>query len=285
MKKKSSLQERLLMATIFVPTIVLIILFDFDNYPLLNLAIAFFSGVASLEMSGLLKKAFNISISPIFAFFLGVYSVFITYILSFLGFQRYFWDIFLLSYLLITFCLSLFLLNNKEKTVKDLFEKVISVPIISFYPSLLFIYTTRISFLEKAPYFLMLLAFIVFLNDSFAYIFGSLLGKKLPGSLKVSPKKTIVGFIGGVFATVLSLTISKSSFGLFSTIPFWALIIIGILMGILVIWGDLLESAFKRRADIKDSGTLVKGRGGVLDSVDSFFFIAPFYYYFILLFG
>lgn len=285
MKKKSSLGERLLTAFVFVPFIILLILYDFAFYPLLNLGLAFFSGMAAVEMKGFLKKSFNISISNSFAFFLGVYPLFLNYILNVFetrALYLFISGILLVSLLCISFVLSLSLLNNKEKTIHSLFEKIIAIPIISFYPTTLFLYVSRLTLLDNATPFLLLLGFMVFMNDSLAYFFGVSLGKLIPGSLKVSPKKTLVGFLGGILGTVGSFMVFKLFFGLFPNISNVSAIFISIFMGILVIWGDLLESAFKRRSDIKDSGTLIKGRGGVLDSVDSFFFIAPFYYYFVL---
>lgn len=285
MKKKSSLGERLLTAFVFIPLIIILIFFDFKFYPLLNLGLAFFSGMACIEMIRFLRKSFSISISDPFAFFLGIYPIFLNYALSFLGKSYYLLEFLLVSLVFFSFFLSLFLINNKDKTIHDLFKKVIAIPILSFYPATLFLYVSRLTFLDNSTLFILLLGFIVFMNDSLAYFFGVSLGKLIPGSLKVSPKKTLIGFLGGILGTVGSFIIFKLFFGLFPNLSNLSAIFISIFMGILVIWGDLLESAFKRRSDIKDSGTLIKGRGGVLDSVDSFFFIAPVYYYFILLFG
>jgi phosphatidate cytidylyltransferase len=183
---------------------------------------------------------------------------------------------------LIAFVVSLSLLNNQESSVEKLLSQVASIGILFLYPSLPFVYATRLTFLPDSLGYLLLLAFLVFTNDSFAYLFGRLFGKWIPGSLKVSPNKTIVGFLGGILGTVISL-VGAWFFGLLS-LPLWGVILMGIPLGIAVIWGDLLESAFKRRAGVKDSGTLIRGRGGILDSADSFFFVAPVYYYFVLWF-
>lgn len=77
----------------------------------------------------------------------------------------------------------------------------------------------------------------------------------------MSPSKAIVGFLGGALRTVLSLMGASYA----GVLPFniTTAILVGILLGFAISWGDLLESSFKRRAGIKDSGGFIKGRGGV----------------------
>ena len=124
-----------------------------------------------------------------------------------------------------------------------------------------------------------ILSLIIFIwvNDSFAFFVGKNLGKrKLFES--VSPKKTIEGFLGGVFFTLITAFL-VSYFCDFLSLT--NLIVISLIASILGTIGDLVESKFKRQANTKDSGTIMPGHGGILDRLDSLLFVAPFVYLYI----
>jgi phosphatidate cytidylyltransferase len=137
---------------------------------------------------------------------------------------------------------------------------------------------------------LMVVTFLLmgFGNDSVAWAAGMLFGKNNRGVVAVSPNKSVAGFVGGL---VCSMAIGGLAAGLYSGMPevkAWlpggnvagvcAGIVLGLLTGIAGSLGDLAESALKRAAGVKDSGKLIMGRGGVLDSVDSLAFAAPVFY-------
>jgi len=124
-----------------------------------------------------------------------------------------------------------------------------------------------------------ILSLIIFIwvNDSFAFFVGKNLGKrKLFES--VLPKKTIEGFLGGVFFTLITAFL-VSYFCDFLSLT--NLIVISLIASILGTIGDLVESKFKRQANTKDSGTIMPGHGGILDRLDSLLFVAPFVYLYI----
>jgi len=121
---------------------------------------------------------------------------------------------------------------------------------------------------------LMWFALIVFGNDSLAWLAGVTLGKHR-GIFAVSPNKSLEGLVAGMSG---SIGFSYAGAFLFpSVVPrnWLALGIIGMACGIAVVVGDLFESAIKRAGSVKDSGTIVPGRGGMLDSYDSLLFAAP----------
>lgn len=118
---------------------------------------------------------------------------------------------------------------------------------------------------------------IIWTNDSFAYLVGKNFGKNKLFE-KVSPKKTIEGFTGGLIFSIIAGFIISKYITLFSTTN-W--IIISIIVSIFGTLGDLVESKFKRQAKIKDSGNIMPGHGGLLDRLDSLFFLAPFVYLYI----
>jgi len=118
-----------------------------------------------------------------------------------------------------------------------------------------------------------LLAFfiILWLNDTGAYLIGSKFGKTKLFE-RISPKKTWEGTIGGaIFAFIAAYVISLYFKGL--SMPEW--IIFAVITVVFGVYGDLVESWLKRRAGIKDSGTIMPGHGGLLDRFDSTFFAAP----------
>ena len=118
---------------------------------------------------------------------------------------------------------------------------------------------------------------MTFACDSIAWFFGILFGKNNRGLIKASPKKSIAGFIGG-FAG--SLCIGFIVYFLFKEFRNFLpqLIIISLLTAAAAIIGDIVESILKRAADIKDSGKIILGRGGILDSMDSLLFAIPVFY-------
>ena len=116
-------------------------------------------------------------------------------------------------------------------------------------------------------------------SDIGSFFIGKKYGKKSLSS--ISPGKTIEGLLGGICCSILTGT-------LFTFLFNWSNpILIGILFGILVslmgLVGDLIESMMKRDAKIKDSGNLLPGHGGMLDRIDSYIFIPSIIYYAILI--
>jgi len=130
-------------------------------------------------------------------------------------------------------------------------------------------------------YYAFVLAIFVFIwvNDTFAFLTGITLGKhKLLE--RISPKKTIEGFIGGVFFTVLA-GVGFSLFYTEYTIYFW--IGFALIASLFATLGDLFESLIKRTYKIKDSGTLIPGHGGILDRIDSLLIVVPAIYVYLLI--
>jgi phosphatidate cytidylyltransferase len=115
---------------------------------------------------------------------------------------------------------------------------------------------------------------VVFAGDTFAYLSGLLWGNKklMPA---ISPKKTVVGSLGGLVGSVVA-AISCSLF--LPEMPTFLVITLGSLTGAVGQSGDLFESMLKRVADKKDSGRLLPGHGGVLDRLDGVLFAAPVFY-------
>jgi len=130
------------------------------------------------------------------------------------------------------------------------------------------------------PWFLpLLIVCSIWINDTMAYIVGSLIGKR-PLS-KISPKKTWEGTMGGIILATITtgLIFSNINAGIirsyhfeFLTTPLYIIAAIAAIFGT---FGDLLESKLKRMAGVKDSGSLMPGHGGFLDRFDSLILAIP----------
>lgn len=116
-----------------------------------------------------------------------------------------------------------------------------------------------------------LLIFSIWINDTMAYFVGSLIGKT-PFSL-ISPKKTWEGTIGGAILCCLVIGFAGSRL---LDVPLSAALVISGIAAVFGTLGDLLESKFKRMANVKDSGTIMPGHGGFLDRFDSLLLATPF---------
>jgi len=115
---------------------------------------------------------------------------------------------------------------------------------------------------------------LIWVYDSFAYLTGKLFGKhKMFPAL--SPKKSWEGFAGGALMTALLSFLFGPRFIDLTSLQ-WAMT--GLILSIAAMLGDLLESKFKREFQVKDSGQLIPGHGGILDRFDSLFFAVPVIY-------
>ncbi len=128
--------------------------------------------------------------------------------------------------------------------------------------------------LQEGGILLLMALFITWANDTFAYLVGSAIGKhRLAPS--ISPNKSVEGALGGIGGAVLvNLVI-----GHLGGIEPLGVVFVAIIGGIAAQIGDLSESKLKRLFEVKDSGALFPGHGGVMDRIDSLLFCLPAVYY------
>jgi len=119
--------------------------------------------------------------------------------------------------------------------------------------------------------------FLVWASDTGAYFVGSKFGKHRLFE-KISPKKSWEGFFGGIALAAITGYFLAHYFTELSTSQ-W--IVCGILAAITGTAGDLVESMFKRKAGVKDSGKILPGHGGILDRFDAYFFVIPSVYFYL----
>ena len=165
-----------------------------------------------------------------------------------------------------------------SKPFEKSIQRVCSAVFVIFYPGLLLIFISAMTRWPSASNIIAVFLLMVFLCDSLAWLFGILFGKGNRGFVPASPNKSIVGFIGGLIAATaagwLAFELFPSAFGK----SLGGSLLTGLCTGLAAIIGDLIESIFKRSAEVKDSGALILGRGGILDSIDSILFAAPIFY-------
>jgi phosphatidate cytidylyltransferase len=149
----------------------------------------------------------------------------------------------------------------------------------TFYITSGFIFLILIAFNfgDYNPQIILGIFLLIWTNDSFAYLIGKNFGKQKL-FVSISPKKTIEGFLGGVFfSAIISYFITL----LAPSLSFSNWLIISVLVSVFGTLGDLVESKYKRQASVKDSGKIMPGHGGMLDRLDSAIFAAPFIYLFL----
>ena len=133
----------------------------------------------------------------------------------------------------------------------------------------------------EGPYYVLYFVLVTKFSDCGAYAVGSLIGrhKMIP---RVSPGKTWEGFGGAVVvSTAASVIFARLAGSHLAGMTLAHSIILGILLSIAAVVGDLIESLFKREAGLKDSGSMFPGIGGILDLLDSLLFNAPIMYLYL----
>ncbi|MBF0440738.1 MAG: phosphatidate cytidylyltransferase [Oligoflexales bacterium] len=159
------------------------------------------------------------------------------------------------------------------RSIESSFGRMLSLLIIVCYTVIPWIFIWDLYRMSPNGKSLIFALFIVICSDTGGYFGGRLLGKrKLAPS--ISPNKTVEGalaaLISSTFGAYFSAEILNINLG-----SCWVLFVIGFFGGIFTQLGDLVESLFKRFAEVKDSGTIFPGHGGLLDRVDGLFFAAP----------
>lgn len=236
-------------------------------------------GSGLFEFYRMVERDTSHAISKTFNILHGV-AIFISVFLYLEEINAYLLPVFVLSYLLILITSSIFLRRTDilHGIIYSVFGQIyITMPLsllmfISYSPGL------AVNEYDWVP----VLALFVFLwvNDTAAYFFGSLIGKhKLIEH--ISPKKSVEGFVAGIVFTMLASLIfywiDPSS-----PISFWmGFALVVALFGTL---GDLFESLIKRTCNVKDAGDLIPGHGGILDRIDSLLVAVPALFLYLLLF-
>jgi phosphatidate cytidylyltransferase len=176
---------------------------------------------------------------------------------------------------------SLWVRNPKD--LAFLSRRISSSLLIVIYPALLLSFIVRMTAFQHARWVLLFFFAMSFANDITAYLAGMFLGRGTRLGYAVSPNKSAVGFVAGILASIAIALLFRAFVPDLLPIGYTLTALIGAAAGVLTIAGDLVESALKRSVGVKDSGGIIPGRGGVLDSIDSWLLTAPMIYFVFLL--
>lgn len=262
----SNLFKRTCTCVLGVPALFALIYFlPMYNFIGITVLVAVLTLLGTIEMSKLVLKEVHY-----IAFLSWIYTIFPE------DFSEYF-----LVFIIIN-CLCLSIKGGEKDNFKSSIDKCAKLVFICIYPAFFMRFLVRFFALSNVNAFVIFLYLVlVFSNDIFAYVFGMLFGKNNRGIFKVSPKKSVAGFIGG-FLSCIGICFLYT-FLLQNQLPrtylFGEKLLIAILVSVLANMGDLIESVIKRSADVKDSGNLIPGRGGVLDCIDSICTTAPIIFF------
>ncbi len=273
----SNARIRLILFFTSLPLLVSIILFlphfQYGAFALLCMGA---SGIAALELGSMFRHR-GIEVSKPVTFFLGFLGPFVAY-----GELLGGWKSPLSSALYILVLSILFAVEIPKKAESEFsyaLPRMAAYTFIALYPGVFSSYAVRLTQFENGGILVLVFLLATFLNDSFAWVFGMLFGKNNRNILIVSPNKSLVGFIFGFLASILVIGISTILFPRIFPFSFSGSLLFGSIIGISTLIGDLVESVIKRSASVKDSGSLIPGRGGLLDSIDSPLFNAPIFFY------
>ncbi len=248
-----------------VAVVIILFLYKFWGDLGLKILVLFGAVVANIELGNLLF--FNTSKKRIKISF--IVSSLLVFLLS-TQFINYTWIIF--SSAFVIFSALVVLIESKIPELSEARDYIGQGTLGILYGALLPLAIYEILISANGTDWFVLLLLVVFSGDTFAYLSGMLWGKKKI-SPRISPKKTIVGSLGGILGSIIA-TIVYSHF-------YFPNLSLGVLIGIAGTTsfagqiGDLFESLLKRVANLKDSGSIMPGHGGILDRIDGVLFAAP----------
>lgn len=269
----SKLVQRLLIFFIGLPVIIgLVFLRMYHQLPL-HIGIFIFSVIGSMELYDIFSKNSPLLPKPLIVTLDAILPV-STYVFILLGLP--------FNYISWVFMFDALILMGYEVLTAKTFEHsntavALSVFIV-FYCGFLITFISRMTIYDYAVYYIAVFLFMVFICDSAAWLFGMLFGKNNRGIVSASPNKSAAGFIGGYIGCIGAALLTQSLWPSVFPGGLWKSFIFGALIASSAVVGDLVESVFKRSANVKDSGFIMPGRGGVLDSIDSVLFSAPVFY-------
>jgi phosphatidate cytidylyltransferase len=149
------------------------------------------------------------------------------------------------------------------------------------YVGWLLSYLVALRGLDDGRNWLLFALFVTFGSDTTAFFIGRALGRHYLAP-QISPGKTWEGFIGGVLGAIIVSLLFNLIPALRLPVGYVSVMLLGLLVSVMGQLGDLVESLLKRNMDVKDSGRLMPGHGGILDRMDSIVFAGIVVYYYVI---
>lgn len=269
------LVQRLIIFFVGMPVVLALVIPPYFNHLSLHVLLILFSFLAASELSNMLSKKTAV-IPKWWTIPLSILLPLISYFCGFFKLDFIFIDIAFACTILIIFAVEALFAKDFETSNQKIANAIFTVAYAGFLPT----FISRLSVLNHSSELIVLFLLFVFISDSAAWLFGMTLGKNNRGLIAASPNKSIAGFIGAYLGTIGICFLLKYVFwqDIFGNAGFLKLIILAVSVTTASIIGDLAESVFKRSSGCKDSGNIILGRGGALDSIDSIFGAAPIFY-------
>ena len=286
---KKVIFQRLSIFLIGLPLVLTIVFIKSHAHIAAHCLICLICGLGACELHNmfskkfrLLNKGLTVFLSVLIPFIGAVVIVTPTFVPSFFKPERHF-----LEYMTYAFIFAVLTILAVEVLTAKTFEasnsRIAGSVFIVLYTGYLLTFVSRMTIFAKngidvSSQAIAVFLLMVFLCDSLAWLFGVLLGKNNRGFIKASPNKSIAGFIGGFIGSIAAGLLGYFFWPALYEGTVLKIIFLSICIAFSSIVGDLAESIFKRSSGIKDSGHIIPGRGGVLDSIDSVLMSAPVYY-------
>jgi phosphatidate cytidylyltransferase len=190
------------------------------------------------------------------------------------GYLDFLWFIFIIPLVAVMFFIELYRkrgnpLENIAVSLGGLLYAILPVSLMIFMAFTGNGYTPRI---------ILAYIFTVWVNDIFAYLFGVALGRHRLFE-RISPKKSWEGFFGGLVCATAFAVLCGHIMG--GNLIIWGGF--GLVIAVTAVFGDLVESMFKREVGLKDSGSIIPGHGGFMDRFDALLLSAPFAFVYLML--
>ena len=271
--------QRLVVFFIGLPVVLsLILVFPHFNHLLLNLVITVFSILGAMEFKNILAQKNLIITTPEAAVLGAIGPLTWTLVISF-GVT---WYIVPAAFALGAIWLLVSRLFVSAEKLDSYILHIVAGFAVMVYPGFFSAWMIKMAGFREAAMVILIFFLLTLLNDAAAWLTGMLFGKGNRGVVAASPNKSLAGFIGGLLVSMLTVVVATllipSAFTstVMPSIP--AGFLLGLFAGAAATIGDLSESGIKRSADVKDSGAIILGRGGALDSEDSLLLAAPVYF-------
>lgn len=251
------LRNRFLSAILLIPLIICLILYL--PIKIISSVILFIIFISHYELNNLIKKRIIANI---------LYCIcIITIIFTSNIFINYFTiDKYIMQFIVCFWIINVILLINYKQIYQYIYKHEFLFQLFFVFISFGF-YISLINLLNhvNGKKYILYALFVIWSNDIGAYFVGKFFGNyKL--AKEISPNKTIEGLLGGL---ICGLVIAAIGSNLLFTYFSWYWLLLNFIAIVFSVFGDLLESLFKRLANIKDSGNIIPGHGGLLDRLDS----------------
>ncbi|MCR4940698.1 MAG: phosphatidate cytidylyltransferase [Treponemataceae bacterium] len=269
--------QRLFVFFLGIPLVILITAATFCNHLILHLTIIAVAIISTLELHKIVKTRNHIQPLP-FVLLLTTLIPFITYITVLFDLSTHWISLTFVASFLLVMAKEIFGYDKETASFEKSIQRISSSFFIIFYCGYLISFVSRMTSWEEASVLISFFLLLVFGSDSIAWLFGMLLGKNNKNIFKASPNKSIAGYIGGVAGPLLIGLVGWKTVPYLSGQSLLPILIISFVTALTSIIGDLVESVIKRSSNFKDSGHVIPGRGGLLDSIDSILFSAPSFF-------